>query len=169
MNESFIRDGLFRDVRPFFTEEGSEVTDVFPAKVLLAADAAEETSRAVRVAAELAAKTGSELHLVHIGPIMPAVGGLSGSDAGSIEREAEDVLGKRTREVEDAGGDVSDVHIRKGDPAENILILAEEIGAGVVVVGSRGLSGVKRAFEGSVSDEIVRNSPTPVMVVREEN
>jgi nucleotide-binding universal stress UspA family protein len=42
--------------------------------------------------------------------------------------------------------------------------LAEEIGAGAIVIGSRGRGGFKRALLGSVSDYVVRNAPCPVVV-----
>ena len=59
-------------------------------------------------------------------------------------------------------------HLRAGRPDEEIIALAEEIGAGIVVVGSRGLGGVRRALMGSVSDSVVRHAHCPVMVVRME-
>ena len=45
--------------------------------------------------------------------------------------------------------------------------LAEELDAGLIVVGSRGLGGVRRALIGSVSDSVVRHAHCPVLVVRE--
>jgi nucleotide-binding universal stress UspA family protein len=52
--------------------------------------------------------------------------------------------------------------------APGIVELAEEIGAGLIVMGSRGLGGIRRALMGSVSDSVVRHAHCPVMVVREE-
>jgi nucleotide-binding universal stress UspA family protein len=46
--------------------------------------------------------------------------------------------------------------------------LAEELGAGLIVMGSRGLGGIRRALMGSVSEKVVRHAHCPVMVVREE-
>ena len=45
--------------------------------------------------------------------------------------------------------------------------LAEELDAGLIVVGSRGLGGVRRALIGSVSDSVVRHAHCQVLVVRE--
>ena len=42
------------------------------------------------------------------------------------------------------------------------------MGAGLIVVGSRGLGGIRRTMLGSVSDSVVRHAHCPVMVVREE-
>ena len=56
-----------------------------------------------------------------------------------------------------------------GRADEEIILLAEEIGADLVVMGSRGLRGVRRALIGSVSDSVVRHAHCPVLVVcREE-
>ena len=46
---------------------------------------------------------------------------------------------------------------------------SSRIGAGLIVLGSRGLGGVKRALMGSVSDSVVRHAHCPVLVVRKEN
>ena len=49
-----------------------------------------------------------------------------------------------------------------------ILAVAEQIGAGVVVIGSRGLGGLRRALLGSVSESVVRHAHCPVFIVRKE-
>lgn len=49
-----------------------------------------------------------------------------------------------------------------------IVELAEEIGAGLIVMGSRGLGGIRRALMGSVSDSVVRHAHCAVLVVRRE-
>ena len=47
-----------------------------------------------------------------------------------------------------------------------IVHLADELGVGLIVMGSRGLGGLRRALMGSVSDSVVRHAHCPVMVVR---
>jgi nucleotide-binding universal stress UspA family protein len=49
-----------------------------------------------------------------------------------------------------------------------IVELAEELGADIIVVGSRGLGGFRRVLIGSVSDSVVRHAPCPVLIVREK-
>jgi nucleotide-binding universal stress UspA family protein len=53
-----------------------------------------------------------------------------------------------------------------GQPGPALCKFAEEVGAEAIVVGSRGRSGIKRAFLGSVSDYVVRNAPCSVVVTR---
>lgn len=60
------------------------------------------------------------------------------------------------------------VHARIGHPAEQILELAQEVGADLVFVGSHGLSAIGRLMLGSVSERVVREARCPVMVVREK-
>ena len=65
-----------------------------------------------------------------------------------------------------AGGTVAGAHLRLGRPAEQIVDLGEELGIGMIIVGSRGLSTLRRALMGSVSDSVVRHAHCPVFVVR---
>lgn len=78
------------------------------------------------------------------------------------------MLEAQTRRIEDEGGTVAEAHLRLGRPAEEVFKLAEEIGAGIVVIGSRGLGALRRAVLGSVSENVVRYAPCPVFVVRGE-
>lgn len=63
-------------------------------------------------------------------------------------------------------GTVAQAHLKIGGPVEEIVTLAEETGAGLIVLGSRGLGGVGRALMGSVSEFVVRYAPCPVLVLR---
>ena len=144
---------------------------VFPSKVLLAIDGSVQAEMATRVAIELADATGSELHLVHVGVVPNCLGngpgtmGYDGMLYEQIEREAREVLRKLTWRAKITGGTVAAAHLRLGGVAEEVVGLAEEIGAGVIVMGSRGRGGLRRALMGSVSGSVVRHAPCPVLVV----
>ncbi len=153
---------------------------IFPTKVLLATDGSEEAQLATRTAADLQQKTGSELHVVHVfgiapvvPPFYPEAPDLQGE---ALEEEAEEQISElRAREVlevevgkvRSAGGTVVEAHLIEGRIAPEIVALAEEIGAGLIVMGSRGHGGIRRALMGSVSDAVVRHAHCPVLVVRE--
>jgi nucleotide-binding universal stress UspA family protein len=155
---------------------------IFPTKILLATDGSREADLAARTAADLAQKTNSELHVVHafgIAPVGPPVYP-EATDLQSVEYEAESeqrqrISEQRAREVLEAevqkvrsfGDTVAQGHLIEGRVAPEIVGLAEEIGAGLIVMGSRGLGGIRRALMGSVSDSVVRHAHCPVMVVRE--
>ena len=155
---------------------------IFPTKVLLATDGSREADLAARTAADLAQKTNSELHVVHafgIAPVGPPVYP-EATDLQSVEYEAESeqrqrISEQRAREVLEAevqkvrsfGDTVAQGHLIEGRVAPGIVTVAEEIGAGLIVMGSRGLGGIRRALMGSVSDSVVRHAHCPVLVVRE--
>ena len=144
--------------------------DDLPGRILLAVDGSEEASAAAQTAVELAERTDSELHLVHVGEVRPVShperrGYLARYEA--LQEAARQLLEEQVEEVESAGGTVSRAHLRMGRPDEEIVVLGEEIGAGLIVTGSRGLGGMRRALMGSASDSIVRHAHCPVLVVRE--
>ena len=65
------------------------------------------------------------------------------------------------------GGEISMiVHVRIGDAITQILNMAEEIGASLILLGSHGRKGVERVLLGSVSERIVREAKCTVLVVR---
>lgn len=58
------------------------------------------------------------------------------------------------------------VHVRIGKPAHEILELAREVGADLIIVGSKGITGVERLVLGSVSERVVREAGCTVEVAR---
>ncbi len=60
------------------------------------------------------------------------------------------------------------IHARIGNPAEQILNLASEANADVIIVGTHGHTGMKRWMLGSVAERVVRFAGCPVVVMREK-
>lgn len=60
----------------------------------------------------------------------------------------------------------SELELVNGDPAEEIIRLANIYKVGLIVIGSRGLTGIKRIVHGSVSSQVVEESPCSVLVVK---
>jgi nucleotide-binding universal stress UspA family protein len=148
---------------------------IFPTKILLAADSSEEATLAARTATDIAEKTGSELHVVLVGLSVSYVGmgpveiaDIPAPSQEELTEEAQRLLDTQSKQIEAAGGIVTQAHLRVGRPDEEIVALAEELGAGLIVIGSRGLGGIRRALMGSVSDSVVRHAHCPVLVVRKE-
>jgi len=83
-----------------------------------------------------------------------------------IEEDARELLRKLSWRVKVAGGPVAETHLRMGEVDLEIVALAKEIGAGLIVMGCRGHRGLRRALEGSISDGVIRRAPCPVLVVR---
>jgi nucleotide-binding universal stress UspA family protein len=156
---------------------------IFPTKILLASDGSETGTHAMEVAVEFCEQTGSELHLVYVGEdaysatlVYPEAADpewveregpvLTGQLQQQFEQMSRRVLDTQAEKVREAGGTIAQAHLRMGEAATEIVDLAEELGAGLVVLGSRGLGGVRRALMGSVSDSVVRHAHCPVLVVR---
>ena len=158
---------------------------ILPDKILLATDGSKEAELAGRFAIELADKIDSELHVVNVFgimpwyPVYPEGTDLDETEAEEplVEEDLQRISEQRARELLDAevekisalGGTVAQAHLREGGPGQEIVGLAEEIGAGLIVVGSRGFGGIRRALMGNISDSVVRHAHCPVMVVRPEN
>lgn len=138
-------------------------------RILLATDGSEEAELATRVAVELANSTGSELHVMHVNlvPLTPPYPEVLDwrEDLEYVEGTARELLDEQVKKVEDAGGTVAGVHLREGQPVEEIVALAEELGAYLIVVGNRHRGRIRRALAGSVSDWVVRHARCPVLVV----
>ncbi len=142
---------------------------VFPAKILLATDGSEEATLAAQTAADLGARTGSELHVVHVGEIPfshhPDRYGYRALYE-PHEREARELLEAQIEKMKGAGATVAQEHLRLGRADEGIAVLAEELGVDLIAMGSRGLGRVSRALIGSVSESAVRTAHCPVLTVR---
>jgi nucleotide-binding universal stress UspA family protein len=147
---------------------------IFPTKILLATDGSEEASLAARTAVDLADKTGSDLHVAFVlrtqdTPDYHIMGFNIEEPPEEIKQMGQRLLDEQVRWVEEAGGTVAGAHFRITRPDQGILAVGEDVGAGLIVLGSRGLGGVKRALMGSVSDSVVRHAHCPVLVVRKEH
>jgi nucleotide-binding universal stress UspA family protein len=149
---------------------------VFPTTILLATDGSKDAELAHTTAVDLANSTNSELHVVTVAPGYPSYDVRNPDVAEQLRRQVEDILNEQTKKVEQDGGKVAEKHlgvekhlrIAERYRAQQIVQVAEDIGAGLIVMGSRGLGGVRRALMGSVSDSVVRHAHCPVLVVRPE-
>ena len=147
---------------------------VMPEKILLATDGSGEAELAAKTAVELAAEGDTELHVVTVGPEYPMY--MLPDSTGRFQEMFEQdklhtkgVLDAQVRKIEAAGGRVEKAHQRLGVPDKEILDLADDLDADMIVVGSRGLGGLRRALMGSVSGSVVRHAHCPVLVVREKD
>jgi nucleotide-binding universal stress UspA family protein len=140
---------------------------IFPTTILLATDGSEEAELAATTAADLAKSTDSELHVVHVGEVLPTFLAQTEEEPARVEREARELLEKQVRRVEEGGGTVEESHLRMGRADEEIVDLAHSIGAGLIVLGSKGHGRMGRALMGSVSDSVVRHAHCPVTIVRD--
>ena len=137
----------------------------FPTEILLATDGSEATEQATEAAVDLSTKSGSELHVVHVWHDVP------GPYAhkfvkGELRRQGQEILDEQVRKIEEAGATVTKAYLRGGRTTDEVLRLGDELDAGLLVVGSRGLRGMRRILLGSHSEDIVHHAHRAVLVVR---
>jgi nucleotide-binding universal stress UspA family protein len=136
-------------------------------EILLAVDMSDYARKAVPAAAELAKAGGGTVHVLHVRelyyPVPPTVVGDSPEEAQQLVDNVVEELNKT--------GVTADGAVRTstgGSPASVILQQAREVGAGLVVLGSRGLSDLSGLLLGSVAHKVIQLSSCPVLVVRDE-
>ena len=150
---------------------------IFPTKILLATDGSEEADLALTTAADLAKSTDSELHVAYVFPTAvqrPFPNPILARPADEMEHEleeamhqAQEFLDRQVERIKADGVTVAETHLVRGRPDREIVRISEELDAGLIAMGSRGLGGVRRALMGSVSDSVVRHAHCPVLIVRE--
>ena len=141
-----------------------------PTKILLATDGSAGSVKAARRAAGMAHAFGAELHVVHVMPVTQPYH-LLGSDAEGPRMYEEDLqwaqelLDGQVRKIEEEGAKVTKAYLRTGEPDAEVVALGEDIGVDMIVVGSRGMSPLRRPI-GSVSSSIATHAHCPVLIVR---
>jgi nucleotide-binding universal stress UspA family protein len=143
-------------------------------RILCGADLRESGPQVIASALSLAAAFGAELTLVHVLEQVPEFEPGSAAQFSMVEIQAfrqamaEDARERLRAAVPEAYRDrlaVRDL-VKAGSPHGQILRLAREEGAQLIVVGARGHSVLERVLFGSTSRRVVRDARCPVLVVR---
>lgn len=125
--------------------------------------------RAFKEGVELALQNGAHLVLLHAFVLNDRVYPYNLFLTEQVIEEARQAVAKSLDEwrerAEAAGVDV-EVRLSPAEPTEAIGAVAEELGAGLIVMGSRGLTGLKHLLLGSVAEHTIATAPCPVLVVR---
>ena len=138
-------------------------------KILVPTDFSKASEKALEAAITIAKKFEATIVLMHAYqiPVFPYSGlgteTLSSVDlAEYVEHGARKALQTAASSYGDSGVSITTV-LNAGSPWEQIIRTAKEIEAGLIVIGSRGLSGLPRALLGSTAERVVRYSPIPVL------
>ncbi len=138
--------------------------------ILVATDFSETAELALDRALELAQRHESEIMLVHVmQPELPVVAApdmmVVPPDYEALLREASNEgLSQSADRVRKAGVRVQ-TRLEVGSPASRITTCAQEIGAELIMIGTRGNTGFKHLMLGSVAEEVVRMAEQPVLTV----
>jgi nucleotide-binding universal stress UspA family protein len=132
--------------------------------ILHPTDFSERSAYALHLACALARDHGARLVLLHVfeRPSMVYAEGITPADDMLNEKKAEfDQL-----TVPNVGGGIPERRLVEGDPASEILDIAREIAADLIVMGTHGRTGLSRFLMGSVAEQVVRKAGCPVLTVK---
>lgn len=131
-------------------------------ELLVAVDGSEVSQRTLEFACELAARFEAKLHLIHVpqGVAKNRVMYMGGSaivvraSCDEIEAAGRSVLDSATETASSLGVQPSSIELKAGDPAEEIVKQAKNLGVDAIVIGNRGLGGFRGLLLGSVSTKV---------------
>jgi len=142
-------------------------------KVLVPLDGSEYANKALDTAIELATKYSASMVLVHIVPATSAL--ITGPEVSSapillnlsneLDGSGRRILENGAMKVQAAGIPVTTV-LEHGDIADNIIRIAENENADLIVIGERGLGAIARFFLGSVASKVSSHAKCPVLIVK---
>jgi nucleotide-binding universal stress UspA family protein len=136
--------------------------------VLVATDGSETAAEAVRAAISLARTFGAMLHIASV--YRPEVSARAWSDTKVAFHDKLDPAGVATTQTESmavqarAEGVPTQTHVVTGFVAERIVSIAKENGVELIVVGNKGMRGLKRVL-GSVPNAVAHSAPCAVLIV----
>lgn len=144
-------------------------------KIVIGTDGSDHAEKALRMACDIAKKYNSELYLVHtpqpetVAFAMGAVAGYHAVTTMPSEQEVKEAAAKVTDAAKaiatECGATITDVHSLRGDPADEIVGKAKEVGADLIVTGRRGLGFVGSLIQGSTTQRIGHEADCAVLTV----
>ncbi|MCP3746982.1 MULTISPECIES: universal stress protein [Paenibacillus] len=139
-------------------------------KIIVAIDKAEITNKLLDATVEIARNKQTQVTLVNVSQeyVSNGMTYLPGHFLEEILNEMEkaslEQLQQAKSKLESAGINPETLHL-KGDPAHEILDYARDSKQQLIIIGSRGLSGIKEMMLGSVSHKVSQLSSCPVLIV----
>lgn len=141
--------------------------------IVVGTDGSDTAKAAVALAMTLARQDDATVHIVHA--VKASTSGMPISKAGSnvvydadvvaakaIDETADPVL---TEATADAGGVTVRTYAAGSAPADAMIEVAERVGADLIVVGSKGMQGVRRVI-GSVPNSVAHGAPCHVLIAK---
>lgn len=140
--------------------------------ILVPTDFSDDAEASLREAVELAKATGARIHLLHVyhfPAYVSATPELPYVIPAKVYNDIRQHAAARVQEIEkriQADGVSAKSEIVEGPPSERIVACAERENADLIVMGTRGLTGLKHVFLGSVAERTLRHATCPVMTVK---
>jgi len=142
-------------------------------RVLIPTDGSDPARSAVEMALGLAETHRATLHILFIVDQPTSVSGMgegfSGLDGllNALEERGQETTEAVVERAKDRDIETTTA-VRRGNPHDDILAYANDHEIDVIVMGTHGRTGVKRALLGSVTEDVVRHSEIPVLTVHRE-
>ena len=146
-------------------------------KILVPIDGSEQSYRALNIAMDLAKRYLAKVTLVSVAqpyivtsqyspqPMLTPIPTTSYDE--NIENAHKKILANAYDEAKKINSEIKiSKELLNGRPADKIIEIAKEDGFDLIVIGSRGLGGIKEFFLGSVSDRVADHAPCPVLIVK---
>lgn len=137
-----------------------------PTRILCPVDFGKSTAMIVEQAVTLARARGLTLMLLHVREVPPAdtgegmlYGGLPADDPRAVESNLRSLVSAELTPP-------AEFRTASGKPADEILRVAKEDGAALIVMGTHGRSGMMRLLMGSVAEQVLRRAECPVLIVK---
>jgi len=138
-------------------------------KILFPVDLSEASTKIAPYVSEMAAKFGSEIHIIFVARVMEQYAGLYVPHPAIKTFEAEIVRGAERKLSEF----LENIFPRQqviakvvpGDPAEEILSYANQQKIELIIMGTHGRKGLERIFFGSVAEQVIKKAAAPVLSV----
>jgi nucleotide-binding universal stress UspA family protein len=145
-----------------------------PGTVLVATDLSDPSLPAITAGMAEARRRNARLQVVTVfewaAPLMIPFTGVMGTlpalPGAEAQAQARETLRQMLTDAVSRAGAVAEARVLEGSPASEIVAHAEEIGAELVVVGTRGRTGLARLALGSVAERVIRGAECSVLAVR---
>jgi nucleotide-binding universal stress UspA family protein len=143
--------------------------------IVVGTDGSETAAVAVDKALEIAQLAGAKVHVVHAHRLVSAGQLAASTTYGAapnvdIDKVNEGIEAHSRKMVDGIAaqaaqaGVTCETHLREGDPAHALIDVAEQVNADLLVVGNRGMSGVRRML-GSVPNKVSHHCPCTLLIV----
>src|SRR5208282_1159892 len=138
-------------------------------RILLAVDESKSSQHAIEKLAQQFRRENADVRILHVlQPVSvaapPQMAAGYAPELEALAKPAKDLLARAAKSLTDAGFKTETL-LREGDVRETILDTAQEWKADLIVIGSRGRSGVQRFLLGSVAESVARHAPCSVEIV----
>jgi len=144
-------------------------------KIVCPTDFSEPAAEGLKVARELATQFSAEMLLVHVVTPLPAMHGGAAPTGFHIPAVLEELEVSAQKSLEEMQREKLPAEIKArtfvilGRPAHEIVVLAEQEKADIIVMATQGESGWQRFVFGSVAERVVRHAECPVLTIRAPN